>query len=127
MVKKAFKNGEWVRGRSREGELIHGYVEIVNLAQGINKVTVIKSDNDKLIGKGIWIADKFVEKLSTGPVNNENELLSLIDLALQNKDKHWFMMLSEQLTSIKKIANERKNKTAILINGNRFENSDSKQ
>jgi hypothetical protein len=126
MVGKAFEKGEWVRGRSREGELIHGYVESVNPELEINKVTVIKSDNDKLIGKGIWIADKFVEKLPTVPATSEDELLSLIDIALLNKDEQWFMVLSEQLASIKKISNDKKNKTVFLMSGNRFENSDLK-
>ncbi|MCL6571697.1 MAG: IDEAL domain-containing protein [Bacillus sp. (in: Bacteria)] len=127
MVGKEFEKGEWVRGRLREGELIHGYVESVNPELEINKVTVIKSDNDQLIGKVIWIGDNFVEKLPTVPANSETELLSLIDIALLNKDEQWFMDLSEQLSSIKKLSIDKKKKTDLLISGNRFENSDSKQ
>lgn len=126
MVGKAFEKGEWVRGRLREGELIHGYVESVNPELEINKVTVIKSDDDQLIGKVIWIGDNFVEKLPTAPANSKNELLSLIDIALLNKDEQWFMELSEQLSSIKKLSIDKKKKTGFLISGNRFENSDSK-
>lgn len=127
MMGKVFENGEWVRGRSLKGELLHGYVEMVDLAQGINKVTVIESDNKKLIGKTIWIADKFVEKLPSGPANTENELLSLIDLALLNRDEQWFMELSEKLTSIKKISNDKRKKSTILFSRNRVGNIDSKQ
>lgn len=51
--KYRFEIGDWVQGRSREAELIHGYVETVDSNQGIIKVFVVESDNEKTIGKSI--------------------------------------------------------------------------
>lgn len=43
------KTGDWVKGKSREGELIIGYIE--NLEEGIIKTKVISSDNKTIEGK----------------------------------------------------------------------------
>lgn len=98
-----FENGDWVQGRSREGELIHGFVEIVNSSREIVKVNVVESDNEKAVGKSIWIPSKWTEKLPDLSISNEAHLLTLIDLALLSKDEAWFMELSEKLASIKNI------------------------
>lgn len=95
-----YKNGEWVYGKSKNGELIHGFVETVDSIQGIIKVTVVNSDNENVIGKSIWLHNKRTEKLPE-TLNNESQLLTMIDLALQVKDRQWFMELSEQLISLK--------------------------
>jgi uncharacterized protein YpiB (UPF0302 family) len=92
--KYRFENGDWVQGRSRDGELIHGYVETVDSSQGMVKVNVVESDNEKAIGKSIWILNKRTEKLPDLTVSNESHLLTLIDLALLTKDEQWFMELS---------------------------------
>lgn len=96
-----YKNGEWVYGKSKNGELIHGFVETVDSIQGIIKVTVVNSDNENVIGKSIWLHNKRTEKLPEN-LNTESQLLTMIDLSLQVKDKQWFMELSEQLISLKK-------------------------
>jgi hypothetical protein len=120
--KYLLKNGDWVQGRSREGELIHGFVETVDSIQEIVKVNVVESDNEKMIGKSIWLLNKSAEKLSDLTVSNESQLLSLIDLALLLKDEQWFMDLSTQLASIKKISKVNNKKSEYLINGNRIRN-----
>jgi hypothetical protein len=120
-----FEKGDWVRGRSREGELIHGYIENVDLIQNIMKVFVIKSDNENIIGKSVWIFNKYTEKLPSQTLSNETELLALIDLALLTKDEKWFLELTEAFKSLKK--------GTVSIPGNskhtanRLENIDSKQ
>lgn len=43
-------NGDWVQGRSRDGELIHGYIETVSANREIVKVNVVESDNKKRSG-----------------------------------------------------------------------------
>ncbi|MFF2445519.1 hypothetical protein ACFVSW_00345 [Neobacillus sp. NPDC058068] len=58
-----FENGDWVQGRSRDGELIHGYVETIDSVQEIVKVRVVESDNEKAISKSIWLPIKWAEKL----------------------------------------------------------------
>ena len=122
-----FEYGDWVQGRSRDGELIHGYVETVDSIQEIVKVNVVESDNEKAIGKSIWILNKSAEKLPDVTVTNESQLLSLIDLALLSKDEQWFMELSTKLAAIKKISKVNNKKSEYLISGNRMKNFDVKR
>lgn len=122
-----FENGDWVQGRSRDGELIHGYVETIDSIQGIVKVNVVESDNKKAIGKSIWLLNKSAEKLPDLTVRNESQLLSLIDLALLSKDEQWFMELSTKLAAIKKISKVNNKKNEFLISGNRMKNFDVKR
>ncbi|WP_206197137.1 hypothetical protein [Peribacillus frigoritolerans] len=96
-----FNNGDWVQGRSRDGELIHGFIESVSDNREIVKVNVVESDNEKAVGKSIWIPSKWAEKLPDQEISNENHLLALIDLALLSKDETWLMEVSGKLESIK--------------------------
>lgn len=125
--KYQFEYGDWIQGRSRDGELIHGYVEIIDSIQEIIKVNVVESDNEKAIGKSIWLHNKSAEKLPDVTVSNEIQLLSLIDLALLLKDKQWFMELTTKLAAIKKISKVNNKKDEFLISGNRMENFDIKR
>lgn len=125
--KYRFENGDWVQGRSKDGELIHGYVETVDPNQGIVKVNVVESDNEKVIGKSIWILNKWTEKLPDLTVSNESHLLSLIDLALLSKDEQWFMELSDKMVSIKKIPETLIEKSEFLITGNRINDFGAKR
>lgn len=125
MAHKVFENGDWVQGRSREGELVHGYVESIDSIQGFMKVFVIESDNEKVIGKAKWILTKYAEGLPIVKVPSEKELLSLIDIALLAKDKQWFFELTEKLSSIRESSNTKAKKSEFLIKGNRLENFDT--
>ncbi|MBV7505342.1 IDEAL domain-containing protein [Bacillus sp. sid0103] len=125
--KYRFENGDWVQGRSRDGELIHGYIETVDTHKGMLQVKVVDSDNEKAIGKSIWIVNKRAEKLPETTGRNESELLALIDLALLFKDEQWFKELSAKLVSIKKIQEVPIKKSEFLISGNRMRNFDIKR
>ncbi|MGE6376744.1 IDEAL domain-containing protein [Peribacillus muralis] len=117
---KQFENGDWVQGRSREGELIHGFIETLSRNEDLVKVNVVESDNEKAIGKAIWIPSKWTEKLSDLEISNESDVLALIDLALISKDETWFMELSGKLESIKihpKLITE---KSDFISGGNRI-------
>jgi predicted RNA-binding protein with RPS1 domain len=114
-------------GEVQRWELIHGYVETIDSIQGIVKVNVVESDNEKAIGKSIWILNKSAEKLPDVTVSNESQLLSLIDLALLSKDEQWFMELSTKLAAIKKISKVNNKKSEYLISGNRMKNFDVKR
>jgi hypothetical protein len=127
MTMAEFEYGDWVQGRSRDGELIHGYVETIDSIQGIVKVNVVESDNEKAIGKSIWLLNKSAEKLPDLTVSTESQLLSLIDLALLSKDEQWFMELSTKLAAIKKISKVNNKKSEFLISGNRMKNFDVKK
>ncbi|AOH54680.1 hypothetical protein ABE28_009990 [Peribacillus muralis] len=117
---KQFENGDWVQGRSREGELIHGFIETLSRNEDLIKVNVVESDNEKAIGKAIWIPSKWTEKLPDIEISNESDVLALIDLALISKDETWFMELSGKLESIKihpKLITE---KSDFISDGNRM-------
>lgn len=121
-----FKNGDWVQGKSRDGELIHGFVENVSDNREIVKVNVVESDNEKAVGKSIWIPSKWTEKLPDLEVSNEAHLLALIDLALLSKDETWFMELSGKLESIKIHPKIIARKSEVQIPGNRIAKLDFK-
>ncbi|MFD6209187.1 MULTISPECIES: IDEAL domain-containing protein [unclassified Peribacillus] len=119
-----FENGDWVQGRSRDGELIHGFIEIINDNREIVKVNVVESDNEKTVGKSIWIPSKWTEKLPDLDVSNESHLMALIDLALLSKDETWFMELSGKLESIKIHPKIKAKKSEFFTSENRIRNLD---
>jgi uncharacterized protein YpiB (UPF0302 family) len=125
--KYRFENGDWVQGRFREGELIHGYVETVDSNQGIVKVHVVESDNEKVSGKSIWILNKWIEKLPDITISNESQLLELIDLALLSKDEQWFKELSSKLAFTTKVPEVPTEKSQFPISRNGIRNFDIKR
>ncbi|KWW21347.1 MULTISPECIES: IDEAL domain-containing protein [Peribacillus] len=121
---RPFENGDWVQGRSREGELIHGFIETIGRNQDIIKVNVVESDNEKAVGKSIWIPSKWTQKLPDLEISNESHLLALIDLALLSKDETWFMELSGKLESVKIHPKLKAEKSDFLMEENRIANLD---
>ncbi|MES1046778.1 IDEAL domain-containing protein [Heyndrickxia oleronia] len=94
------KVGDWVRGKSMEGELILGYIEAIG---GVVEVAVVKSDNKDTIGKTISLLSKHVKKLPDSKIINKEQVLYLIELALLTGDEEWFMELSSKLKSMKQL------------------------
>lgn len=118
--------GDWVKGESKHGELVHGYIETVNPSQGTVKVTVVASDNVNTIGKTIELLNK-VERLTPPVFKTEEEVKSMIDLALLIKDKEWFMELTEKLKSMR--INSSQNpltKTVHSLKGKKIHDQESK-
>lgn len=97
------KVGDWVRGKSMEGELILGYIESINTIGEVVEVTVVKSDNKDTISKTISILSKHVKKLPDSKIINKEQVLFLIELALSTGDEEWFMGLSSKLKSMKQL------------------------
>ncbi|SEU07647.1 IDEAL domain-containing protein [Salinibacillus kushneri] len=95
------KIGDWVKGRTRNGELIHGYVENIQSDNAKVEVRIVISDNEEIIGKGVRLARKQIEKLEQNIPTSETQLKSLIDLALQTSDQEWFVDLTEKLNKTK--------------------------
>jgi hypothetical protein len=119
--------GDWVKGKSRDGELIHGYIETIDPLQGAVKVNVIECDHEEMIGKTIWLLNKWVEKLPISTASNEEQISHLIDLALLTKDEDWFMELSAKLNSLKKVSKvDIKEDIVYPISRNRIKNPDTK-
>lgn len=99
------KTGDWIKGESRNGELIIGYIESLNILEGVVKVNVITSDNHETIGKTISISSSRIKSLPVSNVINKEQILLLIDLALSTGDEDWFIELSSKLNSIKQLVN----------------------
>ncbi|WP_404406353.1 IDEAL domain-containing protein [Jeotgalibacillus malaysiensis] len=95
--------GDWIKGKSVDGELIIGYIESQSMLDGVVKVTVAKSDNRETFGKTIPILSKNVRKLPLSNAVNKEQILFLIDLALLTGDEEWFIKLSSKLNSINQL------------------------
>jgi len=88
------KAGDWVKGKSIDGELLIGYIESLAIQGGALKVTVVTSDNEMTVGKTILMQSKDVKKLPESKVSNKEQIRFLIDLALSTGDEEWFIELS---------------------------------
>ncbi|WP_043932448.1 IDEAL domain-containing protein [Bacillus sp. EB01] len=97
------KTGDWIKGKSMDGELLIGYIESLAIQDGALKVTVITSDNELTVGKTILMQNKDVKKLPDSKVSNKEQIRFLIDLALSTGDEEWFIELSSQINSMKQL------------------------
>lgn len=95
--------GDWIKAKSRDGELIIGYVESLDLSEEMTKVTVTSSDHEELVGKTIPILNNKVIRLPNSNVKNKEQILYLIDLALATGDEDWFLELSSKLNAIREL------------------------
>lgn len=89
--------GDWVKGRTMIGELVHGYVEHEEVYHTFIKVRVLLSDNKKLIGKIVRIDEKDLQIYATTKQWTKEEMTNLIDLALSTRDREWFDTLSSKV------------------------------
>jgi hypothetical protein len=103
--------GDWVKGKTKNGELIYGYIEAVNPLQGTVKIKVMDCDNELIIGKTVETLKHWVKKLPMSTFDDEEQIKALIDLALLTKDESWFMELSTKLKFIRQKESEMKNTT----------------
>jgi len=99
------KTGDWVKGKLRDEELIIGYIESLDIS-GVVKVTIVTSDNNKMIGKTVPILSERVKSLPVSKAINKAQILFLIDLALSTGDQTWFIELSSKLNSINELVNQ---------------------
>lgn len=103
--KAILKNNDWVKGISRHGEMIIGFVDSMSLEQEAVHVVVAESDNEELIGQTIPMHFNQVEVIPAAVTKNAGELEFLIDLALATGDKEWFEELSAELNEKKQAVN----------------------
>jgi hypothetical protein len=89
--------GDWVSGKTANDEKFRGYVERVDSYGATVKVRVLESDRESIIGMIVEASLASVERIVTEGPRSEEELLDLIDLALQTRDRVWFDELSAQL------------------------------
>jgi hypothetical protein len=91
---------DWVLAKTKNGELIHGFVDSIDELQKMANVIVIKSDNEDSVGKPIAVREQWLRKLPDNSMEDEEPLQSLIDIALLTKDEQWFNELTEKLRSV---------------------------
>lgn len=103
--KAILKTSDWVKGISRNGELIIGFIDSMSMIQGAVNVTVANSDNEEMIGKTIPMSVKQVESIPDTSNKDAVQLEFLIDLALATGDKEWFEELSAELNLKKQAVN----------------------
>lgn|SRR5690606_30553816 len=103
--KTILKNSDWVKGISRHGELIIGFIDSMNIFQEAVYVVVAESDNEELIGKTIPMSLTQVESIPDNETKDAGQLEFLIDLALSTGDKEWFNELSAELNGKKQSVN----------------------
>ncbi|WP_163539818.1 IDEAL domain-containing protein [Gracilibacillus sp. YIM 98692] len=94
---KRFMEGDWIRGKTRRGELVHGYLLETPSPHSKLSVKVVFSDNENVTGQVTRLDQKNVELLEDLTTRTEEELQDLIDLALATKDEEWFIKLSTEL------------------------------
>ncbi|GGN94177.1 IDEAL domain-containing protein [Saccharibacillus kuerlensis] len=99
--------GDWVQAYTDDGALVHGYLIAASAPIQTALLQVTHSDNRELMGKEIAVSDRGMKKLSDSPRKSEQEIHSLIDLALQIRDEEWFMELTNELRSGPKRARRR--------------------
>ncbi|GAY76294.1 hypothetical protein NBRC111894_1848 [Sporolactobacillus inulinus] len=92
-----WKKGEWVKGRTVNGELMHGFVVDYNHEDGTVKINVVACDRESTVGKVIETLSYLIKPFPVSPLGGQ-ELRSMTDLALITSDRDWFMDLTEQLS-----------------------------
>ena len=93
--------GDWVRAKTTNGELIHGYLVKAHPEYSKAALKVIRSDNEHIIGSTLRLYKEDIIKLDNRPKYTVKQLETLIDMALASKDKQWFIELSTELKKIK--------------------------
>jgi hypothetical protein len=96
-----FEIGDWIKGNTREGALVQGYIVGINSSHGVIKMHVVDSDNEKMVGRTIRMLHTWAKKLSISSAAREEQIFQLIDIALLTKDEKWFMELSAGLNFLK--------------------------
>jgi hypothetical protein len=89
--------GDWVRGTTKNGELLHGYLENFQSDNTKVELKVVVSDNEQIIGNTLRLELKDVKKIENSFKYTEKQLENLIDLALSTRDQRWFKELSSEL------------------------------
>ena len=85
---------DWVQGNSRRGELIHGFVEAIEPANGCVDVFVVASDNEQVVGNSVRMRADWLKVLPASGEATEPKLRGLVDLALALGDREWFAELA---------------------------------
>jgi hypothetical protein len=97
---------DWVQAKTKDGELIHGFVDAVDESQRMANVIVVKSDNEDSVGKPIAVREQWLRKLPDYVMEDVGLIQGLIDIALLAKDEQWFHELTMKLQSVQQNVNQ---------------------
>lgn len=63
-----FEIGDWVQGKTVDGEFIHGYIETLDAQQEIVRVRVVQSDHEEAVGKTVAVRSSWLKQLPAAPL-----------------------------------------------------------
>ncbi len=100
-----WNKGDWVKGRTVNGELMYGYIVDFDSDEGTVKVNVVACDRESTVGRTVETLNYLIKPFPILPMNND-QLRSMTDLALITSDRDWFMDLSSKLSESKKASGD---------------------
>jgi hypothetical protein len=93
------READWISGTTQEDEKFIGFVLSMN-EDGALRVWVTQSDREEIVGSTIHSKLAKVRKLADPALTSEDEVRSLIELALDTHDKQWFEQLRAELAIV---------------------------
>lgn len=102
---------DWVHGRTGDGEMVYGFVETMDVLQGLVALHVVKSDNEERVGRSATVRLATVKPISESASSDLGQAVELIDLALATWDEAWFMELTASAAGTE---NKRKQTAAVI-------------
>jgi predicted RNA-binding protein Jag len=106
-IRTELHEGDWVTGKTANDEKFRGYVEQVDAYGGMVQVKVLESDHDVIIGHTVKAALVSVEPIPAETSRSEADLMNMIDIALQTRDRAWFEELTAELLALRGDAGSR--------------------
>ncbi|RAP78446.1 hypothetical protein [Paenibacillus montanisoli] len=115
----SFAISDWVQGRTKDGELIQGFITSMNEEQNIASVYVVQSDHDTAVGTTVAVLSSWIkEQPAVQMLDYEEPILDFIELALATRDEEWFAELTERLHEVVQKQASGSNNAPILYNRN---------
>jgi hypothetical protein len=94
--------GDWIHAQEIHGHVVVGYIDRIELSDHTALVYVTHDCCGKLMGKRAWIDMNHAVKLdNTKSSDIEGYLMAAIDVALDTKDRRWFLRLTNELRKLK--------------------------
>ncbi|SFI62996.1 hypothetical protein SAMN02799624_01722 [Paenibacillus sp. UNC496MF] len=114
----SFAIGDWVQGRTKDGEMIQGFIASLNEQRNIATVHVVQSDHDAAVGTAVAVLSSWLKPQPTLEVlDYEGPLLDFIELALATRDAEWFAELTERLRAIAQKQEQNGEEGAPVLHG----------
>ncbi|NBD22931.1 hypothetical protein [Paenibacillus glycinis] len=113
-----FAISDWVQGRTKDGELIQGFITSLNERQNIATVYVVQSDHDAAVGTTVAVLSSWLKEQPTLQVlDYEEPIMDFIELALATRDSEWFAELTERLHAIAEKQEQNADGSAPILHG----------